>query len=97
MVAGALCGALIGIVCSTTSSVGLSDVWSLTRKPSEALRQILSPQDLVRLGAALRTRTSTLFEGIFEPAPPPPAATADAEGTPAPDPPPGREDGKKAV
>jgi hypothetical protein len=33
---------------------------------------MLSPGDLVRLGSALRTRTSTLFEGIFDPAPKPP-------------------------
>ncbi|MDQ3368346.1 MAG: hypothetical protein M3680_23210, partial [Myxococcota bacterium] len=74
LLAGALCGAVIGTVCSSSAAVGLADVWSLTRKPSEALRQLLSPGDLVRLGAALRTRTTTLFEGIFDPAPLPPKA-----------------------
>jgi len=74
LVAGALCGAVIGIVCTGAAPVGLADVWSLTRKPTDALRQLLSPADLVRLGNALRTRTSTLFEGIFEPAAPPPKA-----------------------
>ncbi|HET9484069.1 MAG TPA: hypothetical protein VFO79_08945, partial [Xanthomonadales bacterium] len=56
------------------TSVGLADVWSLTLKPGEALKTLLSPADLVRLGSALRTRTTTLFEGIFDPAPPPPKA-----------------------
>jgi hypothetical protein len=72
MVAGAICGAIIGTICTSSTAVGLADVWSLTLKPSEALRQLLSPADLVRLGSALRSRTSTLFEGIFEPAPPRP-------------------------
>lgn len=73
MVAGAICGAIIGSVCTGATSVGLADVWSMTLvKPSEALKNLLSPADLVRLGSALRTRTTTLFEGIFDPAPPPP-------------------------
>lgn len=78
MVAGAICGAIIGSICTGATSVGLADVWSLTLKPSEALRSLLSPADLVRLGSALRTRTSNLFDGIFDPAPPPPAP-ADAK------------------
>jgi len=69
LVAGALCGAVIGSVCTGTTAVGLADVWSVTMKPTEALRSLLSPADLVRLGSALRTRTSTLFEGLFDPAP----------------------------
>jgi hypothetical protein len=72
LIAGAICGAIIGSLCTASTSVGLADVWSLTLKPSEALRSLLSPADLVRLGSALRTRTTNLFEGIFEPAPPPP-------------------------
>lgn len=92
-VTGALCGATIGALCTTTTSVGLADVWSVTMKPTEALRSLLSPADLVRLGSALRTRTTTLFEGIFEPAPPPPKPT-DA---PAPAEQPQSEDTKKAV
>ena len=91
MVSGALAGAVIGTVCSRARTVGLADVWSLTRKPSEALKHILSPADLVRLGSALRTRTSTLFEGIFDPAPLPPKPR-DAD---PPDPKPAPED--KAV
>ena len=74
MVAGAICGAVIGSVCTGATSVGLADVWSLTLKPGEALKTLLSPADLVRLGSALRTRTTTLFEGIFDPAPLPPKA-----------------------
>lgn len=72
LVAGALSGAVIGSICTGTTSVGLADVWSVTMKPTEALRSLLSPSDLVRLGSALRTRTTNLFEGIFDPAPKPP-------------------------
>ncbi|HSK00194.1 MAG TPA: hypothetical protein VK932_03090 [Kofleriaceae bacterium] len=75
LVCGAVAGALIGLVCtSQTSLVQLADVWSLARKPRVALRTLLDPEDLVRLGSALRARTTNLFEGIFEPAPPPPKA-----------------------
>ena len=88
LLAGALCGAVIGSVCTGTTAVGLADVWSVTMKPTEALRSLLSPSDLVRLGSALRTRTSTLFEGIFDPAPKPPAEKP-------PEPP--KPDDKKAV
>lgn len=82
LVAGAICGAIIGSICTTSTAVGLADVWSLTLvKPSEALRQLLSPADLVRLGSALRTRTTNLFEGIFDPAPkaPPEPPTSETK------------------
>jgi hypothetical protein len=69
---GAACGALIAVVCTSTTPVGLADVWSIARQPTRALRQLLDPDDLVRLGTALRNRTTAMFEGIFEPAPPPP-------------------------
>src|SRR5688572_6624150 len=73
LVCGAVAGTIIGFVCSSqVSLVQLADVWSLARKPRVALRNLLDPEDLVRLGSALRTRTTNLFEGIFEPAPPPP-------------------------
>ena len=72
LVAGGIAGAIIGSVCTGQTSVGLADVWNVTMKPTEALRNLLSPADLVRLGSALRTRTTNLFEGIFDPAPPPP-------------------------
>jgi len=87
LVPGAACGATIGFVCSTASPVGLADVWSLTvSRPSGALRQLLDPRDLVKLGSALRSRTTGFFEGIFDPAPPPPKpgdpATPPAEPRP---------------
>lgn len=85
LVPGAVCGAIIGFVCSGQSAV-IADVWSLATKPSEALRQLLDPKDLVKLGAALRTRTSTLFEGIFEPAPPPPPGEPDTRSQSEPKP-----------
>jgi hypothetical protein len=89
-VVGAACGALIGLVCSGPAPVDLSDVWSLARLPSVALRHWLDPRELVRLGAAVRQHTSHLFEGMFDPAPlppatsdpPPPAPTAIAPPSP---------------
>jgi hypothetical protein len=92
LLAGAFCGAVIGSVCTGATSVGLADVWSVTMKPTEALRSLLSPADLVRLGSALRSRTTTLFEGIFDPAPKPPK-DAPAE-PPKPD---DKAETKKAV
>src|SRR5690606_22430276 len=72
LLTGAACGALIGLVCGGAAPVGLSGVWSIARRPSDAIRQLLSPDDIARLGSALRARTSTLFEGMFDPGPPPP-------------------------
>jgi hypothetical protein len=86
-VAGAVCGTLIGMVCGGRAPVELADVWSLARKPSEALRSWLDPRELVRLGAAVRHRTSHLFEGMFDPAPPPPAPTPDSPPAPVEPPP----------
>jgi hypothetical protein len=57
-------------------------VWSLARRPSEALRSWLDPRELVRLGAAVRHRTTNLFEGMFDPAPLPP--TTDVQPPTAP-------------
>ncbi len=86
LVPGAACGAVIGFVCSTVSPVGLADVWSLTvSRPSGALRQLLDPRDLVKLGNALRSRTSGFFEGIFDPAPRPPAPKPNEPPPPATD------------
>jgi hypothetical protein len=83
LVVGTACGLLIGLVCSGAAPVELADVWSLARRPSEALRSWLDPRELVRLGAAVRHRTSTLFGGMFEPAPPPPSADAKPAASPA--------------
>ena len=91
-VVGAACGALIGLVCSGPAPVDLSDVWSLARLPSVALRHWLDPRELVRLGAAVRQHTSHLFEGMFDPAPPPPTTSDPPSPKPAaPPPPPPRE------
>jgi hypothetical protein len=78
-ICGAICGAVIGAVCGGAAPVGISDVVALARRPSEALRQLLDPEDLVKIGTALRSRTSTLLTGLFEPGPKPPA-----EGEPPP-------------
>jgi hypothetical protein len=93
-VVGAACGALIGVVCSGPAPVDLSDVWSLARLPSVALRHWLDPRELVRFGAAVRQHTTHLFEGMFDPAPPPPAASdppSRAPTLPGPPPPPDPE------
>jgi hypothetical protein len=73
---GAGVGATIGVVCSGTAPVGFADVWSLARTLGAALRQLLDPEDLVRFGAAVRQRTTNLFEGMFEPAKRRPGAAA---------------------
>ena len=86
MVAGILCGVLIAVVCTSTAPVGLADVWSIARQPTRALRTLLDPDDLVRLGSALRNRTSAMFEGIFEPAPPPPKPAEPPPAEPKPEP-----------
>jgi hypothetical protein len=83
LVVGGVCGALIGLLCGGAAPVELADVWSLARKPSEALFGWLDPRELVRLGAAVRDRTTNLFEGMFEPAPPPPPPAADPDARPA--------------
>ena len=82
-VVGAACGVMIGLICGGVAHVELGDVWSLARRPSEALRSWLDPRELVRLGAAVRHRTSHLFEGLFDPAPPPPAPDAAPPAKPA--------------
>lgn len=85
LVTGALCGALIGAVCGGAAPVGLADVWWLATRPGEALTRLLAPEDIVKLGAALRARTTTLLEGIFDPAPPPPPGAPPPPGdAPAP-------------
>jgi hypothetical protein len=83
LVVGSACGAAIGVMCGGAAPVELSEVWSLARRPSVALRSWLDPRELVRLGAAVRHHTSHLFEGMFDPAPLPP--TSDAK--PPTDPP----------
>lgn len=72
IVSGAVCGILIGFVCGGQAPVELSEVWHLARRPSAALRHWLDPREIVRLGSAVRHRTTHLFEGMFEPQEPPP-------------------------
>ncbi len=71
-VVGAVCGVVIGAVCGGAAPVGISDVMALARTPSHALRQLLDPDDLVKLGARMRSRTRTMFQGMFEPLDGPP-------------------------
>lgn len=82
LVCGAVAGAGIGLVCSAPTALAqLADVWSLARKPSTVLRNLVDADDLMRLGSVLRARTTNLFEGIFDPAarePAPPAAPPPA-------------------
>ncbi len=96
LVPGAACGLAIGFICSSASPVGLADVWSLTvSRPGGAIRQLLDPRDIVKLGHALRTRTSTFFDGIFDPAPKPPQKPGDDKppDKPAEKPPEAKSDG----
>jgi hypothetical protein len=70
---GAGCGAVIGAVCGGAAPVRIGDVMAAAiKRPSEALRQLLDPEDLIKLGAAVRQRTTTLLGGMFEPAERPP-------------------------
>ena len=85
LVSGAGCGALIGLICGGRATVELADVWSLARRPSEALKSWLDPRELVRLGAAVRNRTTNLFEGMFDPAPLPPTPVPPTTSDPAPE------------
>jgi hypothetical protein len=91
---GAACGAMIGAVCGGVAPVGIGDVFALAKRPTDALRQLLDPEDLLKLGAAMRTRTTRMFEGMFEPAerPPEPGKELDkAKEPPSPPPPAGGE------
>jgi hypothetical protein len=74
---GAACGAIVGAVCGGITPIGIADVLGLARRPTDALRQLLDPEDLLKLGAAMRSRTSQLFEGMFEPAAGPPETPAE--------------------
>ena len=69
---GWLSGALIGIVCGGAAPVGIAEVMALARTPGHALRQLLDPEDLMKIGAAVRHRTQQMFGGMFDPAKPPP-------------------------
>lgn len=84
-IVGLGCGMVIGFVCGASGYVRIGDVLGAAiKKPSEALRQLLDPEDLLKLGAAVRQRTTQMFEGIFEPAQRPPEA-GDGKKPPAAD------------
>jgi hypothetical protein len=84
-VVGAGCGAVIGMVCGGAAPVRIGDVMAAAiKRPSEALRQLLDPEDLIKLGAAVRHRTTQMTQiigGMFEPAERPPD---DKTAPPAP-------------
>lgn len=80
---GATTGAAIGLVCSGPAPVGIADVVALARTPGHALQHLLDPEDLRRLGAAMRLRTGHLITAMFEPAAPPPAELAEPPKPPA--------------
>ena len=63
--AARVCGAVIGVVCGGAAPGGLADGWSRARFPGGVIGSILAPEDLLRLGVALRERTSYLLEGIL--------------------------------
>lgn len=76
-VVGYGCGIVLGFVCGGAAQVRIGDVMvAAIRRPGEALRELLDPEDLIKLGAAVRQRTTNLFEGIFEPAERPPTEAA---------------------
>ncbi|MBP9087548.1 MAG: hypothetical protein KBG15_15605 [Kofleriaceae bacterium] len=74
--AGAVCGALIGVTCGGPSPIRATDLYALAKKPTDALFQILDPDDLVRLGTKVKDRatqvTTDLVDGLFDPAELPP-------------------------
>lgn len=70
---GAACGAVIGAVCGGAAPVKIADVMAIAiKRPTDALRSLLDPEDLLKLGAAVRQRTTRAFTGMFEPAEPRP-------------------------
>lgn len=74
--AGAVCGALVGVTCGGPSPIRATDLYALAKKPTDALFQILDPDDLVRLGSKVKDRatqvTTGLVDGLFDPAELPP-------------------------
>jgi hypothetical protein len=89
-VVGAFCGGVIGAVCGGAAPVSIGDVLGAAiKRPSEVLRQLLDPEDLLKLGAAVRDRTATLIHSardVFEPAERPPAEPPADKLAPAPPP-----------
>jgi hypothetical protein len=80
---GAGCGAAVGAVCGGAAPVRIGDVMAtVIKRPSEALRQLLDPEDLLKLGAAVRQRTTQMLGGMFEPAARPPEEPKPPEKMP---------------
>jgi hypothetical protein len=84
--AGAICGAGIGVVCTGSTPRQVSEVLSLVTRPGVTLRQIIDSEDLGRIGAAVRQRASLMFDGLLDPAAPRPTSQPDDgdEGVAAP-------------
>lgn len=81
-VCGAVCGLAIGLVCGGAAPIGIVEVLALARTPGAKLRQLLDPEDLAKVAAAVRQRTAQLFHGMFDPAQRPPD---DKKPEPKPD------------
>ena len=86
-VIGAACGAVIGLVCGGAAPLGIADVIALARVPSGALRHLIDPDDLMKLGAAVVERTTRMFDRMFEPAQRPPTEAEPTAPHPPPEPP----------
>lgn len=75
---GAACGSVIGLVCGGAAPVRIADVMAIAiKRPTVALRHLLDPEDLIKLGVAVRDRTTAMLGGIFEPAQKPPKSDPD--------------------
>jgi hypothetical protein len=76
-VAGAACGALIGLVCTGSTPRQVTEMISLVTRQGMTLRQIIDTEDLGRIGAAVRQRASWMFDGFLDPAAPRPRSHHD--------------------
>ena len=64
---GAWCGAVIAAVCGGPGPVRIGDVMAAAiKRPGEALRALLDPEELIKLGAAVRDRTSHMIDSLRE-------------------------------
>jgi hypothetical protein len=78
LVAGTICGALIGVVCGGPAPISAADLIALAKRPTDVLvHAVIDPAaDLVRMGGRVADRAghaaSDLVEGLFDPAEPAP-------------------------
>ncbi len=80
---GAWCGAVIAAVCGSAGPMRIGDVMAVAiKRPGEALRSLLDPEELLKIGAAVRQRFGTIFDQRSEHEPKPPDERTD--GTPKP-------------